>query len=292
MAVSTPLAPLSNSGLTAVPDYSSSAFVNGFNLTIASSTTFTLSPGSARALTSDYVIQYPSFEPGVPANITVNVSTVGLNGCWPVSIASLALANDTLFPVYVCANQSGTTGGSLNANAAQVGAFLFTGGTLSLPGGNNQYRRVGWAYIDHSTGNLLPLVQFGNANERTYLLQNPVTALSAGAETTATAIDLTNNSGVGVVPPAVVSVNLNVSLTGNAAAAYARLQPFNLTASSVTPTQLVTTTASQPLATNMNMVVGLNASGNASIKYLVNNSGSALTLLVAGFTESLANSLV
>jgi hypothetical protein len=169
-------------------------------------------------------------------------------------------------------------------------AFVVATGNNFLPPNMDMFRRVGWVYVAYSTGYIIAWDQFGQGTERTYLLQDPVTAISGGSDTTATAIDLTNDSGVGVVPPSVVSVNLNLSLTGAAAASYLYVEPYNLTAASATPTKLVTTTASEPLATNVNILTGLNTSGDSSINYWVDSSSSA-TILVAGFTESLGNTL-
>ncbi len=277
-------------GFSTVPAYQSNPFVSGLNMAVTGDTTFTMSPGACRALTNNYVLQFPSYSPNVPGNVTVDISTQGLNGCYPSSIASLSLASNTVFPVYAVANSSGTATVPGAASNGPLTAFVVATGNNFLPPNMDMFRRVAWVYVDYSTGEIIPWDQFGQGTERTYLLQDPVTALSGGVADTPTAIDLTNNSGVGVVPPSVVSVNLNLSLTGTAVASYLYVEPTGLTAGSVTPTQLVTPTASEPLAANMSLLTGLNTSGDSSINYWV-DSGSSATILVAGFTESLGNTL-
>lgn len=270
-----------------IPSLQSNPFVTGFNITITGSTTFTVSPGSARALTSGYIIAYPAGTPNMPANIAVDVSTVGAGGCYPHSIASLALANDTLMGVYVVANSSGTTGGSLNPNIA-ASVIVATGDNF-LPSNYDSFCRIGFVYIDSGTGNLIWMSQSGNGNERTYILNAGPAAVSAGNATTSTSLDLT--SGDGVVPPgAGTLVYLGLTLNGNAAGAYVRLFPTgNLTGNG--SAGAITPVATQTLGVADEMVTGVATNGDASINYLVNNTGTTTTIIVQGFVDSLGASL-
>ena len=271
-----------------VPSFQSAPFVTGYNIEATGNTTFTVSPGAARALTNEFVIQYPSFSATVPGNITADISTVGLNGCYPNSIASLGLAYNRLFPVYVVTDTSGVrASGSVSANGPFV--IVATGDNF-LPAGVNSFRRIGWLWVSQATGYILPMAQSGNGNEREYLLNAPITAISGGTEhTTAAEIDLSATTGI--VPPNRNSkVNLNVQLTAAAATSLVYLQPQSF-AAATTATSVLAQVASDAMGVMVSMVCGQDATtGNAAIKYLVDN-GSAVTILVAGFTDSLGNSL-
>jgi len=271
-----------------VPSFSSPNFVSGYHIVPTGNTTMTVSAGCARALTNDFIIQYPSFSASLPSNITVDVSTVGLNGCYPVSIASSGLTYNQLFPVYVVTDTSGTYAtGSTTANGPYV--VVATGNNF-LPAGMNSFCRIGWVWISESTSYILPMQQSGNGNEREYLLNAPITVLSGGTATTATEVDLTSTTGI--VPPNRNSkVNFNVQLTGTSTSSYVYLQPENFSASGATGTTILTPVASHALGVMVDMVVGTDSStGDAAIKYLV-DSGSAVTIQVAGFTDSIGNYL-
>lgn len=270
-----------------VPDFSSNPFVTGFELAVTGNFTFTVQPGAARALTSDFVIEYPSFIPNLPAVITADVSTVGLNGCFPHSIASLGLADHTMFGVYIIANSAGTTGGSLNSNIAP--AVVVATGNNFLPAGYDVFRRIGYVLIDDANGHLIFMEQSGRGNDRQYHLNAGPLAVSAGNATIATSLDLT--AGDGVVPPgAGQNVILGLVINGNAANAYLRVYPTGNTVGNGTA-GLITPVATQTLAAEGELNVGVNNIGNASIDYLVNNAGTTATIVVNGFVDSLGADL-
>lgn len=287
--------PVPGNAISVVPAFGSAPFVNGFSLAVTGNTTLTVGPGTCRALCNDNIIQFPNFTAGYSGPAIVDISTVGANGCFPVSIASLGLSYNTLFPLYAIKSSSGTGLGAANTNAGGTttntfSAFVVATGNNFLPAGYDTYQRIGWVPVAEATGYVLPFVQSGQGSEKEYLYQDPVTLLSAGNATTATEVKLSYQAGM-VPAGKIQKVNLNVSLTGNAAASYVYLEPYGLTAASAATTQLVTTTASHPLAVNMDMVCGVDGSGNAAITYLVDNSSSACTILLAGFTDSIGNSL-
>jgi hypothetical protein len=272
-----------------VPSFQSFPFVSGYHMNVTGNTTLTVGPGAARALTNDFVIQYPSFSASLPGNISVDVSTVGLNGCYPVAISSLGLTNNQLFPVYVVTDTSGTFAtGSVTTNGPYV--IVATGNNF-LPPNMNSFRRIGWLWVDHTTGFILPMLQQGDGNEREYLLNAPITVVSGGTSfTTPAEVDLT--STVGLIPPNRNSkVMLNVSLTGAGTSSFVYLQPNNFSASGATATTVLTQVASHALGVMVDMVCGTDATtGDAAIKYLV-DSGSAVTIQIAGFTDSIGNHL-
>ena len=274
----------------AVPIFSSNPFVTGFNMAVTGNTTFTLTPGAARAMTSDFVISYPSYSANLPALITVDVSTVGANGCFPVALASLGLGLQTQFPVYIIEKSSGTTDGSLNP-AVNAVCVVATGNNF-LPAGYDAFRRIGWVYIDDVTLHILPMTQSGNGNERTYVLQDPLTPVSGGNATAQTVVDLTINDGaVPAIPN--VKVLLNVEIAPSAANGYVCVEPGNATAASLAPVEIIGSVAAVKNSSYVEMISTPNATtGNAEIKYFVDNAGSAATINVVGFEDSLGNTLV
>ena len=267
-----------------IPDFNSFPGVSGFNLSVASNTTMTVTPGYARAFNNDFAISYPGSIPNLPANITINTAVVGANGVYPNSIASLGLTENTVFGVYIIAKSSGTTDGSLNPSVSPA-AVIATGNNF-LPPGYDAFRRIGLAFINESTGNLIVMNQAGNANERVYMLEAPVQVLSAGASTTFAHVDLTVNGGP-VLPEADVEVIMQIAFTANAAGDTVTLQPYGQTGSTV----VVAAPAGALMELNQTILTGLNTSGNAAIDYKVSSGSDAVTLNVAGFKDSLGNSL-
>ena len=279
-----------------VPAFGSAPFVSGFSLAVTGNTTLTVGPGTARALCNDNIIQFPNFTAGYSGPATVDISTVGVNGCYPVSIASLGLTYNTLFPIYAIKSSSGTGLGASNSNAGGTTTNTYSGfvvatGNNFLPAGYDTYVRIGWCPVAQSTGYVLPFIQSGQNDEREYLYQDPVTVLSAGAATTPTEVKLSYQTGM-IPAGKIQKVNLVASLSGNSSASYAYLEPYGLTAASVATTRINTPVATAVLALNVEMVAGVSAAGDTAITYLVDNAGSALTLQIAGFTDSLGNSLV
>lgn len=271
-----------------IPDFAAAPFVTGFELAVTGNTTLTVQPGACRAMTSDLVIEYPSFIPNLPAVVTIDIATVGLNGCFPHSIASLALANDTMFPIYAIDRSSGTTSGSLDSNVAP--AFVVATGNNFLPNGWDAFRRIGWCYVDSATGHLIWMAQSGHNNERVYQLNAGPLALSAGNATVATELDL--SAGDGIIPPgAGINAMLSMLINGNAAGAYLRLYPTgNLVGNGAAG--VITPVAGQNLSVEGALTVGINNLGHASIDYLVNNAGTTATITVIGFVDSMGVNLI
>lgn len=272
-----------------IPDYASFPGVSGFNITITGNTTFSVSPGYARALCSDFALSFPSFAPNTPATLDVDIADTGINGCFPFSLASLSIAADTVFGVYVIGKSSGTTGGSLTNTANKLAVVVATGDNF-LPEGYDSYRRIGLVCVDSATEYLLDYQQSGNGNLKTYILQDAVTVLNAGNATTKTTIDLTTGGGL-VVPDKNITVLLNVSITPNAAGGYVTLEPSSLTATPA-PVQIFGSVAAQPNTSYVQMTATPNAStGNANISYYVDAGGSASTIKLVGFVDDLGNEL-
>ena len=272
-----------NPSFSAIPDYSTNPFVTGLKITVTGNTTFEVSAGAARAQNSNFVIEFPGNAPSAPAVLTCDITDLGANGVYPKSIASLSLANKTLMGVYIVANSAGTTGGSLNAGISP--AIIVATGDNFLPSNYDVFRRIGFVYVDDATGNLIPMSQSGMSNDRTYAINDSVLALSAGAATTRTAVNL--SSGDGVVPPKPDVLVYFVSIiTGNAANAFGQVFATG-NAGSGNPGGTITPVATGQLGAQFCMPAGQNNAGAASVDYLVNNAGTALTLAVGGFVDNL-----
>ena len=275
-----------------VPSYQGVPFVSGFRIIVTGNTTFTVSPGACRALTSTNIIQFPSFSAGLPALLTVDVSTVGANGCYPNSIASLGLTHNTTYGVYICSVSSGTVASSSTPSVTTGAPIVVVAtGNNFLPAGYDTFRRIGLVQIAHSTGYLIPMTQSGHQSERVYTLQDPFVALSAGASTTPAVIDLTANDAP-IVPNQYVDVILNVEITPNAADGYVCVEPGTLTAGTVSPLQIFGSVAAHKNSSYARVTATPNATtGNANIQYFVDNGSSASTINVIGFVDSIGNSL-
>lgn len=271
-----------------IPDYQSNPFVSGFEMTVTSTTQFTIASGCCRALTSDFVISYPSYSPSLPPNITVNTASVGVNGCYPVSIASLALTNHTVFPVYVIAKSSGTTNGSLNTSVG-TSVVVATGNNF-LPPGYDTYRRIGYIYISFSTGLILPWIQGGNSNIRFYSSATNLIIGSGLASLTLARLDLTANNGY-VPPHKNVQAEFITRFQGITAS-----DSFTLSDTGVTGTSnalWATPSVTGQLGSTFNTLCGTDpTTGNSSIWYLVSASGCTLQVGLSGFEDDLGNTLV
>jgi len=277
---------------SAIPSYESSPFVSGFELAVTGNTTLTVQPGMCRALTSSQVIAYPSFSASVPGVVTVDVSTVGPNGCYPLSLAQMGLGLFTQLPVYACFDSAGTTRNPANPAVSGPGfCIVVATGNNFLPAGYDAFRRIGWAYINDDTLHLIPMIQSGHGDLRTYILQDGVQVVS-GSATAQTTVDL--SSGDLPVPAGSVrKVLLDANISPNAAGGWISVEPGNATAGSVAPAQIFGSVASQPNSSMIEMIATPNAStGDAEVKYFVDNAGSVGVLTVIGFEDSLGNTLV
>jgi len=273
---------------SAIPDFTSNPFVTGFNLTVTGNTTFTIQPGGARALTSDYVIQYPTVTPNLPAVITVNLANLGVNGVFPYLIPSAGFTGPIVLPVYIIADSAGTTNGSLNAQANQPGIIVATGNNF-LPAGYDAFRRIGWILVNNTNSVITPWTQTGNGNERQYLLPNALTVLTSGNATVFTPIDLSLGAN-GIVPPGFSQVYLSLNLTTAQINASCFVQPFG--ASFSAPSIGLTSPVAGMLSVDVTASASPNALGHAAIQYAVGASNSSLTIQLDGFVDSLEAALV
>lgn len=266
--------------------FGSSAEICGYEFTRVSTTTFTLNAGYARAHGNDFAIEYPGNVPNLPATITVDVSTTGANGCYPNSLASLALANTTIFPIMMLGDSSGKNSPVAIVETCSSQAQLDAGAFLIS--GYDCYRVVGAVIIDTSN-HVVPMLQTGSFEDRCYQLADAIQVLNAGAATTAANVDLSSGNGV-IVPGWCKTVQIRYSFTANAASNTLSVAPTGLT--STTYPIVIQATGTTAMQGVFNIVPGIAdgsgaaADGNASINYVVTAGTDAASMWISGFEMS------
>jgi len=267
------------------PSYSAAPYVTGFNLTVTGANTLTLSQGAARAFTKNEGIAYIAPSVIAPTVITVNTTTIGPNGCFPIAATLAAPTYDTAFGVYIC----GSTSGLVNPGQQELlpCAVIATADNF-LPAGYDVWRKVGTVIIEAGTSTIKPMTQSGNGNERIYLFNDAYTLVTGGAATTMTEVNLSlQTASYGVLNPAFAEkALLSVSFTADSVADEVILNSAS-TAPSTAGVVVKATAASQSMIVPVDMPLGVDGSGNAALWYKVSTSDDAATILLAGFTESL-----
>ncbi len=281
------------------PDVSSTygvpmAFISGFEMKYVSNTVFTVSSGNANAENNGSTIQYPSVNPGLPANITVDITQLasagltqgnqilpGTSGVFPVSIASLGLTSFTTFAVYVISDSSGR-----NSPIVVVATGdNFIPGVASPARDYDSMRRIGFITIDDATGFILPFIQSGSFTDREYIYANAIPVLSTGASQTVALVDLSLNDAP-IVPGPTSKVKLRSLWLPAAAADTSSLTPTGLT--STTYPVVLQNAAALGAQENFELIPGIDgATGHAGINYINSAAAGALSLWVVGFTDSL-----
>jgi hypothetical protein len=273
-------------------NYGSSAFIQGFLPQSWTNTTVVYGPGSARAYCSDWILEYPANIAGAPGTITINTATVGLNGTYPGTIASITPTTGVhLARVYAVGNSSGTTDGSLSNNTNVIPALVIATATTGfVPPGNDMFREVGFVLVN-SSGNLVPYAMNGNYQYRSVMLQDALEILTAGVATTPTKVDvaigtLTSPSTTYYLPSSIVhNIDIAYDYTPNSATDVLSLIPFGLTSATRAPV-IIKTNGTALVKGNLTMPVG-NDSGNAAINYSTTSGSDSANLWLAGFDYNL-----
>lgn len=270
-------------GASVAPALQSNPFITGLVVVRANATTLVVTPGSARAFNNDSA--------GVLTNsVTINTAAIATatapNACYPILPSIAGAANDTVFGLYMLWDQGGTLAGALNASPAFVIAtangFMPTDGQYSY----NSWRRIANIPFAAGTNNTLPFLQTGTGNSRRVQLQNSISALSAGAATSLTEVNLTANDGF-INPLYVESVNLNVSHTPAVAGGSVGVSH----ASSGTLYPAVVTADVVALRTTVPAIITSGYASDLSYSnlYYINSAAAGSTdLLVTGWTDNFA----
>lgn len=232
-------------------------YINGMQVTKGDNTNLTISSGQCRDSTNTVDILFDS---GLNLNAAIN----GANG-----LDTGTFAASKTYYVYAL---------SSSANLATPAVIMsLSNSTPTLPTSYDAYRQIGFAFSDGSV-HFLKMYALGNDNYRQFWFDARIAVLSAGTETSFTAVDLSAAipimSGIGNMP-----IYMYYSFTPNAAADAASIRPTG--SSSTTFIDVSGVVASKAQIGQLKVVSAI-ASSKPEIDYLVAASGS-LSLSVQGF---------
>lgn len=242
--------PVANLGLS---------YVNGLELSWASTTTLTVAAGQCRDSSNVF-------------DLVLGASTV-LNGAVVGSVNGLdtgALANSTLYYVFVIADSTKYRPTGLLLSASETAP--------TMPAGYDILRRIGYARTDGSA-RILKFYQCGNAGMRKYVLDVPLSVLSGGSSATFAAVDLST------AIPAIRNclVGLQVSYTPAIAANAATIRPSGSASTAAVDISGVVAAKAQLMQVE---AMSLLISGVPKVDYKVTAS-DALSLSVISFVDFL-----
>lgn len=278
------LQPTSANGFSLVPSYESNFFVSGFEVTMTSATTLTISPGICRAYNNrDAVMVQPGLSINSPQYLTIDTTKIGVGGAFPISPTLASPTYDTGYGIYIVGDTS-EVNLDINGNVAQVGAILCTGSDF-LPQGYNVWCRLpGSVYVDAATNNMFWVTQSGSDRNREVMLQVAVPLATASVQTL-TEIDLggaTNNFPIN--PNTVTEVLLQVAYTPAAAGNILSIAPTNQT-TATPPVQLKGENTVQFISM-VSVVPSFDATtGDAIIYYMNAGAGDVVSISLAGWRE-------
>lgn len=231
-------------------------YVNDLAVAYATTTTLTIGTGACRDSTNQMEIQ-------VDSTLTVNSAVAGAGG-----LDTGTIANSTWYAVHVIADST--------LYNPVVGMISTSATAPTLPFGYGAFRHVGWV-LTNGSAQFLKFYQVGKQSARKFQWDTPISVLSAGSQTSFTAVSLAT-----AMPAVAVPVKLNAAYTPNSATNTAQIRP---TGSSVAedsaPVILGAGVAAAQKFPPFEVIPQL-ATGNPSIDYLVQAS-DALTLTVMGF---------
>jgi hypothetical protein len=257
-------------------------YINGLNISVASTTVLAIAPGQARDSTDNIdmpvgfpnlqgntypVIQFQNYQPALLINSAVN----GVNGLDTGTIAA-----STQYAVFLIGDSRGynQVAGllSLTSNAGPI-----------MPFGYDSFRLIGFietdgsshfVYATHKPQNMVGAV--------TYYNQPAVSVLSGGNATTFTAIDLTTNSAVPTTTLPNVIVFLLVVFTPLAAGDIVQFRPTGSTATANLVT-IVGAAAGIAQTQYIQVIAGVGSS-KPEIDYLVTSASDSVSVSVASWT--------
>jgi hypothetical protein len=256
-------------------------YIQGLQLSVASTTLVAVSPGAARdsnntidmvvGLDNYFGIDNPAVQfQGYQAGLLLNSRTTGLN-----ALDTGTIAASTQYAVYLIGDSRNykTTGAvlSLTSNTAPL-----------LPSGYDSYRLIGFIATDGSSNFVYATNKPQNINGLlTYFNSPALSVLSGGNATSFTAIDLTTNAAVPTTTLQNVIVTLLVVFTPAAAGDVVRVRPTGSAATTAVPT-ITGVTAGIAQTQYLQMIAGVGSS-KPEIDYLVSSASDAVTVSVASW---------
>jgi hypothetical protein len=283
------IAQIQNEAVYALPHL----YVQGLQLSAASTTVMSVAPGAARDSTNsiDMVVglqnyfgidnpaaQFLNYQPGLLINSAVN----GANGLDTGTIAA-----STQYAVYLIDD-------SRNYNNTAAVISLTSNIAPLLPSGYDSYRLIGfwetdgsshWVYATHKPQNIAGLQVYFNVPA--------ISVLSGGNATTFTAIDLTASSAVPTTTLPNVIVTLLVTFTPAAVGDVVQFRPTGSSATGGLPT-ITGLVAGIAQSQYIQVIAGVGSS-KPEIDYLVTSSSDAVSVSViewAGVSNSAYPALV
>lgn len=207
-----------------------------------------------------------TYQLNLAAPVVINAATNGLNG-----LDTGTFAASKVYSVYL-------VGDPVSGQAA--GAMISLSATPLLPFGYSAFALIGYAVSDASTHFLKGYWTAGDSSRRNFFYDAPqATAITAGAATTYTAIDLS------ALVPAVdnLPVWIASAFTPGAASRTLKLQPTGATGDAITITGQVTSVV---VSSNSYLLAKI-ATAKPEISYIVSNAGDAAAINVAGYEFNL-----
>lgn len=268
--------PVFTNGINSAPDYSSDPFVNGYPIQIASTgaTTFTIGPGAARAYTTDFAIIFNGIQPAEPPLLTLDITTVGLLGCFPYAIVpGTAVTGRTTYNVYVLGDTTG-----VNATTAIVGT-----GNNFLPKGYDVWRKIGSVFVETSNTTLMNYTQAGTGIERTYVLQESSPGDVINFASNFNVFNCGHN-GRPCNPFFTTEVCVSRSITAGSAGNWMAISPTNMSAGGRPIFTLASPAAGAELRDEVWCPVTIVAPNNV-VYVSVNGAGTTTTTGVLGWKE-------
>jgi hypothetical protein len=255
-------------------------YVQGMNISVASTTVIAIAPGQARDMNDniDMPVGFPNLQGNVyPATLNLNYLpplflNSAVNGANGLDQGTLAASSNYLIWLI---------GDSRGYNQVAGLISLYSSPFPLLPKGYDSSLLLGFAATNGSTqftaGSIL-----NYKNARAFYLSPEVSVLSAGNATTFTGIDL--NSAIALGTDTGVIAYLDVKFTPAAIGDVVELRPTGSGTSSTNVTVISGIAAGIPQQQYQAIVCGVNGSSHTSIDYLVTSSSDAVTILVAGYS--------
>jgi len=233
--------------------------INNLEITVASNTTLTVQPGLARDSTN-------SFDIPLNAVTTVNMAVNGVNG-----LDTGTFAEASQYYIYLIADPT------LNNVPAVIASLSNT--VPFMPAGYSIYRWIGFEQTASGSAAFLARYVMGNGNVRKHYWDTPISVLSGGSATMATAVDLSGAVATSTQAANILPVLLDVSFTPASAGDKVTLIPGGSSASTGASLSAVAVHAQ----TGQLTVASVQVSSVPKIQYLNSAGSGSTTLLVQGF---------
>jgi hypothetical protein len=280
-------------------------YINGLNISVASTTVIAIAPGQARDSSNSIDLPvgqpnllgitnpggysqssvnygpipglsppvqvagfsgYPNYYPSMP--LFVNSGVVGANG-----LDQGALAASSFYTIWLI-------GDSTNNNPVAGILSLYSNAFPLLPLGYDSYRLLGFVQTNGSTQFVAADV-LNTSSSKAFYVQPPVSKLSGGNATTFTEVNLGSTVPADVFTIAMLTVVFTPAAVGDVV----QLKPALSTATAGLIT-VVGNVAGVAQTDYVNVIVGIDTT--AQIDYLVTSSSDSVSLLVNGYITTLA----